>query len=344
MNGSDETKPHNWFKRHKMITTILVIVGVVVVAALVVALLPFRIKDVPQANPAASYEAAMRRLEAITAEQKQDADINPLCYTRAMTHGQETENVIILLHGFTSCPQQMEELGEVFFEKGYNVIIPREPHHGELERIENSTPKISAEELAAFAMETVDIAHGLGEKVTVMGLSGGGTIATWLAQERDDIHLSVPIAPFLGIGFIPTPLNRPVAQILDDIPNIWQWWDPVKKENNPHTGEYQYPRYGTHGLAEYMRLGYAALNDARKEAPTGKIIMVSNAADSSVSNGIIDRFLAEWDKHNQSGAAVIKSFRFPKEENLPHDTITPQRDPRNTTLVYPKILELLGLE
>jgi len=344
MNDSTEHKPGYWFSRHKIVTILLIILGVVVVALLVVALLPFQIKAVPQPDPASSHIEAMQRLEAVIAEEQENPDINPVCYTRAMTHGQETENVIVLLHGFTSCPQQMEELGKIFFEKGYNVLIPREPHHGEVERVENSTPKISAEELADFAMDTVDIAHGLGEKVTVLGLSGGGSIATWLAQERDDIDLAVPIAPFLGIGFIPTPLNRPVAQLLDDIPNIWQWWDPVNKENNPHTGEYQYPRYGTHGLAEYMRLGYLAQNDARKEPPAAKILMIYNAADPSVNNGIIDQFLALWEVHNRSGTASIESFMFPEGENLPHDLITVERDPKNTSLVYPKLLELLGVE
>jgi carboxylesterase len=299
------------------------------------------VKDVPEPDPAATYEEAIARLDAIAEGQAADPDLNPVCYTRALTHGQKTEHVIVLFHGFTSCPEQMAVLAEQFFDRGYSVLIPLQPHHGELARDANSTNKISSEQLAEFAMQSVDIARGLGEQVTVAGISGGGTLSVWLAQERNDIQTAMPIAPFLGIHFVPTPLNRPVAHLLDDIPNIWQWWDPVRKENNPYTGEYQYPRYGTHGLAEYLRLGYAAERDAKADPPAGKIIMVSNASDLSVSNGIIDQFIDLWEANNQ---ASVESFRFDKSLNLPHDLITPERYAGNLTIVYPELLELLGLE
>jgi carboxylesterase len=334
----------SWVQRHKLLSSILGILAVLVIVLLVMAFVPFRVKDVPGPNPSASYEDALSRLNLITDDQAANPELNPVCYTRALTHGEKTENVIVLFHGFTSCPEQMAILGEQLFDHGYNVLIPLQPHHGELDRINNTTNQISSKELSAFAMQSVDIARGLGDNVTVAGISGGGALSVWLAQTRDDIQTAMPIAPFLGIHFIPTPLNRPVANLLDNIPNIPQWWDPVKKENNPYTGEYQYPRYGTHGLAEYLRLGFAAERDAKEEAPAAKIIMVSNASDLSVSNGIIDQFIQLWEAHEVSGDGEIESFRFDKSLNLPHDVITPERYEGNLTIVYPKLLELLGIQ
>jgi len=195
----------------------------------------------------------------------------------------------------------------------------------------------SAEELAAFATETIDIGRGLGDELIVGGLSGGGTITTWIAQEHDDVEKVVMVAPFLGVGFIPTVLNRPFARIIDDIPNIWMWWDPEKKADNPFTQPYQYPRYPLHALAEYLRLAFAAEQDARQNKPgVNSIIVITNANDKSVSNGVIAQFEELWQQH---GEEFLRTHQFEKELSLPHDVITPTREDGNTALVYPIIIE-----
>jgi pimeloyl-ACP methyl ester carboxylesterase len=198
----------------------------------------------------------------------------------------------------------------------------------------------SATELAAFATESIDIAHGLGNEVSVTGLSGGGTLSAWIAQEHDDVDTAVMVAPFLGIGFIPTVLNRPLAQIADEIPNIWMWWDPTTKADNPFTQEYQYPRYPLHALAEYLRLGFAAEKDASENPPGAKrLVLISNANDESVNNDIIAQFENLWQEH---GAELISSYQFAKELNLPHDVITPTREDGNTALSYPIIIDYIA--
>ena len=45
----------------------------------------------------------------------------------------------------------------------------------------------------------VDIAAGLGDQVTIAGLSAGGVVAAWAAQHRRDVHRAVLIAPSLGV-------------------------------------------------------------------------------------------------------------------------------------------------
>jgi carboxylesterase len=120
-----------------------------------------------------------------------------------ITHGEKMENVILFLHGFTSCPDQFGQLGQEYFKKGYNVYIPRTPRHGIKDRLGTPLKGLTAEELAEFASQSADIVQGLGDRVIVVGLSGGGSMTTWLSQERSDVDLAVPIAPFLGIGFVP---------------------------------------------------------------------------------------------------------------------------------------------
>lgn len=335
-----------WLSRHKILASLLFLLGAFATLVAAMAFLPFKLQKLPESSPATSFEGAMMRLQAIIKAQNAQPELMPVCHTKVMSHGEKVENVIVLFHGLTSCPEQFAQLGERFFGKGYNVIIPLQPHHGEKDRLNPSLPEMSSEELAQFATQYIDIARGLGESVTIAGISGGGTLTTWLAQTRDDIQTAMPISPFLGIRFVPTWLNRPVAKLLDKIPNIWMWWDPIKKEDNPFTDAYQYPRYTTKAIAAYMRLGFIAERAAKVAAPTVKVIVVSNESDLSVNLGVIDQFVCLWRENPGKGDTDIhiQSYRFDSSLKLPHDIITPQRFEGNTTIVYPKIFELLGVE
>ncbi len=329
-----------WVKRHRFWTAVLVGLGILLLLFALMTFLPVTVDDTSVSNPANGHDQAAARVIAIRQAEQESGIINPVCESILMTHGAETANAIVFYHGFTSCPEQFRELGEQFYEQGYNVYIPRLPHHGHADRDRDALLNTSAEELAAFATETVDIAQGLGERVVAGGLSGGGTIATWVAQEHEAVDRVVAVAPFLGIGFIPTILNRPVARILDDIPNIDMWWDPETKENSPTTADYAYAGYPLHALAEYLRLGFAVQDEARRGKPAvDSIYVISNAHDKSVNNGITDQLIAAWHGH---GEELLDTYTFEESLGLPHDLITPTREDGNPALVYPVIIS--GIE
>ena len=299
--------------------------------------LPVNVDDTSVSDPAAGHDEAVARVEAIRRQEEASGEIFPECESTLMTHGEKADNAIVFLHGFTSCPEQFRELGQQFFDQGYNVYIPRLPHHGHLDRNRHNLLETRAEELAAFATDSVDIGAGLGDRVIVGGLSGGGTIAAWVAQSHPEVDRAVIVAPFLGIGFIPTPLNRPVSRILDDIPNIDMWWDPETKQNNPSTASYAYPGYPLHALAEYLRLGFATQQLAHNEAPASPTItVITNAHDSSVSNGITRQLVDTWKAH---GDEYLQTYEFENSLGLPHDLITPTREDGNPALVYPVIID-----
>jgi len=324
----------------KMALYILIVVCLIIIGLVILALFPTRIKSLPVSNPAQSYDDALRRIQDIQSRERDNPHINPACYTRLLTHDQETERAIVLLHGFTSCPEQFAQLGEAFYQKGYNVYIPRMPGHGYYQRSGEALKNRTPEEMLTFASESADIGRGLGAGLTVSGLSGGGSLAVWLAQERGDIDLAAPISPFLGIGFIPSALNRPLANLANRLPDFFQWWDPVHKANNPLTASYAYTRYPVHALDNFLIIGFSTKHSAKRTAPAaGQIIMVTNASDRSVNNDINQRMVSIW--QGQSGAKV-HHYQFPKDLDLPHDLITPTRKGSRIDLVYPKLVELLG--
>ena len=318
---------------------IITLIVVVILILIIVGTRPFKLRTDISANPVGSYPEALDRIELIRLYETKQADLNPICGTKLLTHGEWVSNVIVFLHGFTSCPDQFAQLGYEYYEQGYNVYIPRVPRHGIKDQLGNPLKGLNAEEMAEFASGSVDIAQGLGERVIVVGLSGGGSMTTWLSQYRADVDLAVPIAPFLGIGFIPRVLNRPLTNIMLRIPEFFQWWDPVNKENNPNSMPYSYTRYPTHALFENLRLGYAAEADARRGKPAaGAVLTITNANDSSVNNAVIRDFEQMW---RENGDDCVKTFQFEKELQLPHDLITVGRPDSRVELVYPKLHELI---
>lgn len=318
---------------------LIAVIGLVILVLIILSLKPYKLNAEINSNPAGSYVEAAARIEQIQAGEAELAELNPECGTLLLSHGDKKAKVIVFLHGFTSCPDQFSQLGQEYFEEGYNVYIPRTPRHGIKDRLGNPLKGLTAEELAEFATQSVDIAQGLGERVIVVGLSGGGSMATWLSQERSDVDLAVPIAPFLGIGFIPRILNRPLTNLMLLAPDFFQWWDPINKENNPKSMPYSYTRYPTHSLLENLRLGFAAEEHARWTKPAaGAILVITNANDESVNNDVITEFELMWLAH---GEQFLQTYQFPKELELPHDIITVGRPDSNIEVVYPKLLELI---
>ena len=302
---------------------------------------PYHLTREVASNPVTRYGEALARVDAIIDTEAEYPDLNPECGTILMTHGRKVDNLVVFLHGFTSCPVQFAELGQAYFDQGYNVFIPRQPKHGLMDVKGTELKGLTAEELAVFATESIDIAQGLGEDITVVGLSSGGAIATWAAQERDDIDLAVTLAPFLGVNYIPKPLTKPITNLVLSIPDIFLWWDGSEKMDNPLIAPYSYRGYYLHALFENLRLGFITEAQSRKAKPAaGAILVVTNANDPAVNNQVVASFEQLWLTH---GEEFLTTYQFEKELALPHDFVTATHPNGQPELVYPKLMEIIQL-
>ena len=63
---------------------------------------PFKVDAEVASRPASSYAEAVARIETIREAEDARGDLDPVCHTTLMTHGDRTERVVVLLHGFTS--------------------------------------------------------------------------------------------------------------------------------------------------------------------------------------------------------------------------------------------------
>lgn len=299
------------------------------------ALPPVALASTP--NPAQDYADAMRRFNALVAEEQARGDIDDKCLPYVLTHGQRTERAIILFHGLTACPFQYHELAQLFYAEGYNVFAPRLPRHGYSDRTANALAELTAEELAAMMDVTADLAAGLGEEVTMAGLSLGGNVAAQGGQLRADLRLAVPMSPALGFRFVPNFLTPAITRLILGLsPDIYIWWDPISKAD--FQAESGYPGFSLHALGEIYRLGLAvqALADSQPPAAQAQLV-IDNWGDPAVNLGAIEALTAAW----QRNSGDVTAYRFPLLPWLPHDFISTDAVGASTDHTYPKLFELI---
>jgi carboxylesterase len=294
-------------------------------------------------QPAASYAEAVQRVQAL--QTQEGSEYNPLCRTMLLTHGQKTARAIAFVHGYTNCPNQFLNLGQQFYDLGYNVLLVPMPHQGLADVMTSDLSKLTAEEMAAYADQLVDISHGLGERVTLVGLSQGGVVAGWAAQSRPDLDQAVLLAPGFGLKIIPAPLTTLITNVALLAPETYLWWGSLVRFDQtppapPGPNAVQgYPRFSVHGLAQQLRLGFATQALARRAAPGAKsIVVVTNAADQAVENATTAHVVADWQAHG----ANVTTYEFPVNLQIDHDMIDPHRDDQHTDIVYPKLIELIN--
>ena len=285
-------------------------------------------------RPAKNYTEALLRIESLRSREPQT--MTPVCRLQFMTHGDKVERAVILVHGYTNCPQQFHELGQRFFDLGWNVLIAPIPHHGLADRMTEDHALLKAEEMAAYADETVDIAQGLAEKVVMMGISAGGVTSAWAAQVRSDLDTAVIISPAFGFKEIPTLLTAALMNVFVFLPDEFTWWN-LEKKDALLPPVYAYPRYSRHALVQTLRLGFATIAAARRTRPAArKLCVVLNENDKSVNNDLTKNVIEIWQSHH----ANLGLFEFEASLKLGHDLIDPTQPDQQIELVYPHLIEL----
>lgn len=105
------------------------------------------------------------------------------------THG------VLLIHGFTGQPYSMRPLANAFTAAGFRVELPRLPGHGT--NVED-LDRYCFDDWAGYLDEIYRDLASRSERVVVVGLSMGGTLACWLAQHHPEIAGIILANPFIG--------------------------------------------------------------------------------------------------------------------------------------------------
>jgi carboxylesterase len=110
---------------------------------------------------------------------------------------------VLVLHGFTGCPYSMRGIADALANRGYSVELPLLPGHGT--SVDDLVPMRWADWSAAAAAAYDELA-GRSRRVAAVGLSMGGGLAAWLAEERPELAALVLV----------NPLVKPIATELRD--------------------------------------------------------------------------------------------------------------------------------
>ncbi|MCB0069926.1 MAG: alpha/beta fold hydrolase [Caldilineaceae bacterium] len=289
----------------------------------------------PVARPAAGYDDAMARARRL--QDRDGPDVNPLCRTKLFTHGAKTAQAFVLLHGFTNCPQQYVRMAQELHADGHSVIVPRYPYHG-LDVMTDEIRRLTAEQLVETANTAVDIACGLGERVTVLGLSLGGLLATWLAIHRTEPAQVVVIAPALGTTTVSQRATRPFIAAVGMLPNFFRWGDAELKAAAPHP-EHAYPRISSRAFTQLLRLGVIVGREASTHLPqAASVLLLLNPSDETVDNDVARALFGRW----RARGAPVTLYEFPVDLGLIHDLIDPAQPAQQVDRVYPELYALVA--
>jgi len=307
---------------------LLVLLGII----LLLAVIPVSVPDLPSSpDPVASYDEAVARFEtAVTAEE--GILMSPKSGSVLLTHGQPTEKVYVLIHGWTNSPFQWVDFGQMLYDRGHNVLILRIPYHGLASRTVGELGQATPEVMRDYADDVVDIAAGLGDEVDVVGLSVGGSIASWIAQNRPDVTRVMSISPMYGIGRLPNFVNYLLLNFASRAPNF----NPTAPSEPQR--EHVYRGQSSRGVANAMLFGRALFEQAEAKAPAvSDLIVITNDNDTTVNNNLTDDLTALW--QNDGVEPVVHVF--PRELGYPHNSID-RTSNQQADAVYATMLELLG--
>ena len=324
-------------RRHPVLTGVLGLVGAVLVAVALVVLTPlFDARISADPDPATSYAHAMEKAEDLLGAD--GPEIDPRCRSRVYDQGETTDRAVVLLHGYTNCPQQFEAIAEAYAEAGYSVVVPRLPGHGYSDRLTRALSEVDPGRLVDVGDQAVDIAAGLGDEVAVVGLSGGGTVAGWLAANRSEVTDATLIAPLVVPKVLPEFAVAPVARAFRFAPDVYLWWDGALKEELADP-PYAYPRYSLRSLGAFLAVGRDAQSGPPPES-LQRLVVVTNDNDSAVSNAGVEELADAI-----TGPQVERvEQEFSADLQYRHDLVDPEGENADSLVdIYPVLGPLLGL-
>jgi pimeloyl-ACP methyl ester carboxylesterase len=287
-------------------------------------------------SPARDHEEALARFHRARAGT--DSSVRVDCLPRLLTHGHKTDRAVVLLHGFTNCPKQFDSLAVLLYERGCNVYLPRVPRHGISDRMTTALRDLTAEEMSACAESALDLAHGLGNRVTVVGLSSTAVATAWLAARRADVDEAVLIAPSLGPRGVSLFWTRRLTSVLLVVPNFFVWWDSKLKGHVPGPTQC-YPRFSSRALAQIYRLGLDVIDAAGHAKPAARrVTIVTSASDEAISREIVGELTRRW----RAQGAEVRDCVFPESLAVRHDMIDPEQPYQRIAVAYPVIVGLVG--
>jgi carboxylesterase len=163
-----------------------------------------------------------------------------------------------------------------------------------------------------FGIQWLNLASLLGKQVVVGGLSGGGTLAGWLALEKSaQVHRAILCAPYLSSS------SKVIDLFVKKVDTYFTWaapQDSVRQNPSPVLG---YPGFATPALRAVLELGRFCQQRV-KQPPVAPTFTISSESDKAVSNFDHQHFFEAALKHQPLSWHIL----FNKVLDIPHTMMT----------------------
>lgn len=154
--------------------------------------------------------------------------------------GARTPLSIIYFHGYSASRQEAAPLSDIVAgDLGANLFYTRFTGHG---RSNEAMLECSVNNWLKDIHEAVEIGRRIGEKIVVIGLSTGGTAATWLAAQPMAEHLAaiILISPNFGLtdrrsALLTWPWGRQLAELVQGREYGWEAYNDEHDKYWTHT-------------------------------------------------------------------------------------------------------------
>lgn len=264
-------------------------------ALLALALLAWSTRPAPLEPPATALrvegdpEAWLQRREA------RAAALHPLVpgtekrIRWAGAAGQRTELALVYLHGFSATRQELAPVpARIASALGANLFETRLAGHG---RRDAPLAGVRAEDWLQDGVEALAIGRRLGERIAIMGVSTGATLALALARHPDfrSVDTLILVSPNFGPAergaeLLTGPLGPQLARLLLGAERSWE-------AQTAEQARYWATRYPTASVLEMMRLVHLARRLVG-EVRVDNALLVYSPQDSVVS---VPQLLAGFD-------------------------------------------------
>ena len=300
----------NKYWRIALIGLITVIVAAII-ALLAIYLWPLRSAylQTGQSGSNFSFEQAKAEYQKVVASEK-DKPIIDDCNSLFYSHGKKAAKSVVMYHGVTACPRQFKGLAEVFYGAGYNVYIPRAPHHGLTNKNEHG--KVRSKELIDYVNQSLNIADGMGDEVGVVGLSGGGMLATWAAEYRPEVSRALVLSPF----YEPAPAQAPKWQLpmLNVLYGMHILPDTFTVPGSPDGAAFSYRALGNYNIITKN------LKDDPKNASLKSFATIISADDDQIDLNLAASIPEKIAKSNKEMKFIKQTL--PADWKLGHDIVS----------------------
>lgn len=209
--------------------------------------------------PLAQYD--VKSVESFIQDREAKFNIKPDNEARiiwADTVGQKTEHVLLYIHGFSASWYEGVPVNVDFVKTmGCNAYFARLAEHGLVD--DNPMLHMTPKKLYDSAKEALVIAKTLGQKVSIMSTSTGGTLSLMLAAQFPDLVDGLILySPNIEIKqkaaqMLPMPWGLPLAKLMEG--------EMRHLEGSPKEAEYWYLDYRIEATVYLQQLVNEGMNE-----------------------------------------------------------------------------------